>query len=938
MFILFILILLIFLKNEIKCFLFSVIIPIYNTERYLDESIGSIINQTIGIKNIQLILVNDGSTDNCEKKCLEYQDLYQENIIYIKIKNGGVSNARNEGLKYAKGLYINFLDSDDKWDLNAFKYIHLFFEYHKNVDIVAGRIKYFELNNRYPSNDYKFKISRVTNLTIDYKYIQYNAASCFFRRSSIIGKKFDKNVIYAEDVKFLNSLLLEKPLICFLKEATYNYRKRADSSSAWQNIEEKIDFYFNTIYFVLYYLIEKSLKFYKKIQPFIQYYIATEILSRLEAKSYKYLDLNSFNEYSKLIQNLLQQIDDKYILDVKIFHPYLGIFALSRKYKIDKRYSMTLKNNSILYSHYEIINLINNKNIIIWKILEVTKNILHLEGEDIFWMPREKYYYFCKFNNKIYFPKYYDYSNYFLVTMYGTIFKGRVISFDIPIEIPNYNIKDNFLHFYISYMNNNFELFQSINKITHIPPIQNSYYISENIIIKNQENKLAIYPYNDILSRTMEEQYLLELKKLQKYDIIKLRTKYMISRANINSNNENQIWLINDRKKLAGDNGEYFFKYLNKIKPKGINFYFVIDNNCSDYERLKNNDNIIDINSQKYIYLFLNANKIITSIDEPWVKNPFGEDEKYVRDLFQFKIIYLKNGIIKDDLSMFMNKILKNYNLLISSSKKEYESLLNINYGYSEDNIILAGMPRFDNFKKLEKLIKKEKLILIFPTWRKYIKGTFDLQSYESIKSDNFINTDYFKFYNSLINDQQLLSEMDNYNYTGILCLHPNFAEQYLYFQENKIFKIKRQCFNQELLIRASLLITDYSSIFFDFGYIKRSIIYTHFDIDKYRKNHFPKGYFSYENDGFGPICHDMKCTIAYILDGIHNECKPKYFYLRRINKYFHHFDELNCYRIFEFIKFGKSKNKFLFHFFQSLYIFIFILIILKKLNLELYL
>lgn len=101
----------------------------------------------------------------------------------------------------------------------------------------------------------------------------------------------------------------------------------------------------------------------------------------------------------------------------------------------------------------------------------------------------------------------------------------------------------------------------------------------------------------------MEEQYLLELKKLQKYDIIKLRTKYMISRANINSNNENQIWLINDRKKLAGDNGEYFFKYLNKIKPKGINFYFVIDNNCSDYERLKNNDNIIDINSQKYLNL-----------------------------------------------------------------------------------------------------------------------------------------------------------------------------------------------------------------------------------------------------------------------------------------------------------------------------------------------
>ena len=67
---------------ELKGFLFSVIIPIYNAGRYLDDSIGSIINQTIGIKNIQIILVNDGSTDKTEEICLKYQRKYNKNIFY----------------------------------------------------------------------------------------------------------------------------------------------------------------------------------------------------------------------------------------------------------------------------------------------------------------------------------------------------------------------------------------------------------------------------------------------------------------------------------------------------------------------------------------------------------------------------------------------------------------------------------------------------------------------------------------------------------------------------------------------------------------------------------------------------------------------------------------------------------------------------------------
>ena len=728
----------------------------------MDDSIGSLFNQTIGFENIQIILVNDGSTDNSEDICLKFKNLYRENIIYLKIGHSGVSKARNEGLKYANGSYINFLDSDDMWDSQAFNYINLFFNKNKNVDIVAGRIKNFELNNRFPSTDYKFKETRVVNLIEDFNYIQNSAASCFFRKSSINNKKFDEELIFAEDVKFLNTIFLNKPLLGVVREAVYKCRKRIDSSSASQSIEKKSDFYFKSTKLVLKFLIRKSLYLYNYILPFIQYYIATEILYRLEVKSYLYLDSENFIKYSKILEKILRQIEDKYILEIKCYHPYFLIYALSKKYQTDKRYEMELKNNSLYYSNYEIINLRRHRNLIFWRFLNVKNNILYLEGEDIFWLPKEKYSYFCRFDNNIYYPYYKNYSNYYLNTMYGTIFKGRIICYDIPMKTSNDLNNGKNLRFYISYMNNIIEIYTFFSQTTHIPQVNNSYYIIYNYIIKYFNNNLIIYSYSQNLANSFEENYLLELKKRKKNEVIKLRLT--IKKYNISGKNT-QIWLINDRKNHAGDNGEYFFRYLNSVRPKGIQFYFIIEENNVDAERLKIYKNIVYYNSSEYLTLFLQSDKIISSIADSWVSNPFGNDGNLLCDLFHFDFIYLNNGIIKDDLSEYLNKILKNFQFLVTSSKKEYESILNLNYGYKKENLFLTGLPRFDNLKKLEIKMKKEKIILIFPTWRSYIKGILDINTFESITYENFIYSDFYKFYNQLINNQLLLYEMYRHNY-----------------------------------------------------------------------------------------------------------------------------------------------------------------------------
>ena len=112
------------------------------------------------------------------------------------------------------------------------------------------------------------------------------------------------------------------------------------------------------------------------------------------------------------------------------------------------------------------------------------------------------------------------------------------------------------------------------------------------------------------------------------------------------------------------------------------------------------------------------------------------------------------------------------------------------------------------------------------------------------------------------------------------------------------------------MLVASSLLITDYSSIFFDFAYLQKPIIFTHFDYNEYRKKHFPKGYFDYKRDGFGKICYNLNCTIEEIKYEITNKMVMKNLYITRAKRFFKYVDELNCYRTYISILESNNKNK----------------------------
>lgn len=139
-------------------FEFSVVMAVYNVEPFLREAVDSLIAQDFGFEKIQLIMVDDGSTDGSGAICDEYAAQHPENVLVIHKENGGVSSARNVGLKCVQGQYINFMDSDSTLEKGTFSAIYDFFQlYGSQTDMVSIPFAFIEDEGHNHLLNYKFK-------------------------------------------------------------------------------------------------------------------------------------------------------------------------------------------------------------------------------------------------------------------------------------------------------------------------------------------------------------------------------------------------------------------------------------------------------------------------------------------------------------------------------------------------------------------------------------------------------------------------------------------------------------------------------------------------------------------------------------------------------------------------------------------------------------
>ncbi|MCC8073200.1 MAG: glycosyltransferase family 2 protein, partial [Clostridiales bacterium] len=331
---------------------FSVVIPIYNVENYLQETIESVINQDIGFKdNIQIILVNDGSPDNSEEICLKYRNMYPENIIYVKQENAGVSAARNTGMEYIEGEYVNFLDSDDKWSSDAFSIAYKFFQKNKGIDVVACRKKFFEAEDNYHIVDYFFKKDKNVDIFENYNYCHMHAASSFIKSDIAKEYKFSTNLKYGEDAEYINKIILNKERFGVSSKALYYYRKRLSGTSAIQNTSISKEYYTKTLGNFHKSLIDFSMQKYDEVIPYIQYVIMYDLQWRIKQVIPDILTNEEKENYKNSIIEILQYIDDHIICEQRNIYSEHKLYALCLKYQRDIRKKLDYRNSKLYFNN-----------------------------------------------------------------------------------------------------------------------------------------------------------------------------------------------------------------------------------------------------------------------------------------------------------------------------------------------------------------------------------------------------------------------------------------------------------------------------------------------------------------------------------------------------------------------------------------------------------
>lgn len=283
--------------------LVSIIIPIYNKEDFIGRLLENAINQTY--KDVEIILINDGSTDNSLKICQKFEQMDSRIKLYNQ-KNLGVSEARNKGIELANGEYIVFVDSDD---CIAKNYIEELVNNIEEDTIV--KCNYNKKRGKiYDGKEYLKKIISGEILGVCWGY--------FFEKNKLRNLKFDKNTSYMEDTIFMVEYIQKISRVKLINQNLYYHTKNDKSLTADTiNIEKKINEYM--------YSLDKIKEIVMERQPNIKHlekYIQKRKIKIVEAEFAKIHDEKLIKKIikNKYVQELLQirNIDLKYKLFIKL--------------------------------------------------------------------------------------------------------------------------------------------------------------------------------------------------------------------------------------------------------------------------------------------------------------------------------------------------------------------------------------------------------------------------------------------------------------------------------------------------------------------------------------------------------------------------------------------------------------------------------------------
>lgn len=810
---------------------YSVVSAVYNVEKYLDDFLSNMVSQTIQKDCLQLILVDDGSTDESSDKIAGWMTRYPNLIEYVRKENGGQASARNVGLDCVTGDWVTFIDPDDYVSRSYFEEVDKAISNHPDLLFATCRIVYLneskgEFVDKHPLRAEFNKDLSLFNIDDDYMPITLATNKSFFLTSAVkeAGVRFDTRIKpNFEDAHFLNRYLLlqDKGRAAYLRKSIYYYRKREDGTSTLDSAWSSPDKFSTVLLRGKLDLLEQAFR-EKGYVPFfiqktilydLQWYFKSLVGHEEKTQQFKSSDLD------EVFWGLLDQIF-KYI-DVSTIEKMPGSWLnFEMKYACIQRFKQSTPSHSTIYVER----------------IDKAANIMLIKSSDL---------------------------------NYSMSINGSVLE---PLEVKEVTRTLFGRQFYKLYLTW-FPIGGALDTLSY-----GSKHDNKEVVISVRGKRIAHSVRVAELLAIFENDW-------DDYPIV-----------------EPDTWLFMDRDTQADDNAEHLYRWVRDHHPEK-NCFFAIRKEARDWHRLKRDGfNLVAFGSKEFEHVLRGCSTIISSHADRYVHSYFGDNYHKSK-----RYIFLQHGVTKDDISGWING--KPIDLMVTAAPAEYDSIASqgSQYTLTPRQVLLSGFPRHDAL--LNKSAKR-KTLLIMPTWRNYLCGKTIGKGNTRAINPAFGDSAYALAWGRLLTSEALKRVSEDNHMPIVFFPHANM---FPYIEAGalaipdyvEVLGNQRGDSIQQVFADAAIMVTDYSSTAFENAYLGKPCIYYQFDKSEFFSGShvYSTGYFSYEEDGFGPVVETLADFEQELLRCALVDFRPSGEYAERIDSFFKYRDGRCCERVFNRIE-----------------------------------
>lgn len=883
----------------------SVIIPAYNSDAWLAEAIDSVLAQTVGQDRLQIVLVDDGSTDGTPGIVDEYAIRFPGCVTAIHQENRGVAEALNAGLDACRSPYVTFLGSDDRLSPDAVEAVITFLDTDgSSCDLAAIAIE-LSGTRRGPhwNNRARFETTRVVDVNEEWNTPHLHGGGTFIRMAALAnyGIRFDGRLFVTEDATLNTMLILHTMRYGVVAGPRYYNQRHPVGVSLVSGANFNPEFYTTIPRWAYGQMLEYGRRLHGSPPRYAQAVVAYDLVWRFRDARLHLLSADQLAEYAQVLRTLLAEIEpDVIIAQHAAIEQRLRMLSVREGREIGyclRRSGLGYwLGETLIYSFDRQVAAGHRPAECFIEFFEPCRSRVAVTGH--FRAPA--------------FPG----------LQYGFLVNGRFVEAesDHRREITRHSLGEpvSVGHSYTATIPNRAKT--RVRPVIKLGPEEDapivpvrarmgsfSYFSSGPNLLPYRRDGRMLYRWRS--------NYRLQIDKLGAADVIREELRYLhrAHRGGVRTSllalrfaalaaravRHKRTWIISDHKLEAGDNGEALFRYCQAHPVKDLKVYLALSRKSTHYKDLAAVGPVLEPDSWRFKLAYLNSEWVLSSAGDEFVVNPMGRDTKVVNDIRPRKFGFLQHGVTNHDQSSWLNRWNKGFELFVTSGEREREAICHDRYGYRPEQIVLTGMPRYDSLTS-----RPEGIVLFAPTWRRALVGSLDRSTGRNQPYPGFTDTDYFAFWNRLIHDDRLNEALQASGLRGLFALHPSHSAELAHYTPSAQVDVLPYPYEYNRLFRTSdLLVTDYSSVAFDFAYLHKPVVYAQFDAEEFYGSHlYKRDYFDFAKDGFGPVCSDYESTLDTVVDLVRHGCAMSPAFSSRVDEFFAYFDQQNSARVYQAI------------------------------------